>query len=143
MVATAEGMTKYLCGISLTIVAGELPLLVSPAIAWTLAIAQSLLLATIFLQHFGWTGALSGGGAYAGFHLFAVAQGLLKKSEREARDALARTNAELLATRELLAESARTSERVRISRDLHDALGHHLTALSIQLDVAARRPTAP
>ena len=139
MVATAEGMTKYLCGISLTIAAGELPLLVSPAIAWTVAIAQSLLLATIFQQHFGWTGALSGGGAYAGFHLFAVAQGLLKKSEREARDALARTNAELLATRELLAESARTSERVRISRDLHDALGHHLTALSIQLDVAARK----
>ena len=139
MVATAVGMTKYLCGISLTIVAGELPLLVSPAIAWTWALAQSVLLATIFLQHFGWTGALSGGGAYAGFHLFAVAQGLLKKSEREARDALARTNAELLATRELLAESARTSERLRISRDLHDALGHHLTALSIQLDVAARK----
>jgi signal transduction histidine kinase len=139
MVATAEGMTKYLCGISLTIAAGELPLLVPPAIAWTWAIVQSVLLATIFFQHFGWTGALSGGGAYAGFHLFAVAQGLLKKSERGARDALARTNAELLATRELLAESARTSERVRISRDLHDALGHHLTALSIQLDVAARK----
>lgn len=27
---------------------------------------------------------------------------------------------------------------MRIARDLHDALGHHLTALSLQLDVASR-----
>jgi signal transduction histidine kinase len=49
-----------------------------------------------------------------------------------------RRDEELSATRELLAESSRTSERLRISRDLHDTLGHHLTALSLQLDVAAR-----
>ncbi|HVQ27737.1 MAG TPA: sensor histidine kinase, partial [Planctomycetota bacterium] len=36
----------------------------------------------------------------------------------------------------LLAESSRMSERVRISRELHDLLGHHLTALSLNLEVA-------
>jgi signal transduction histidine kinase len=32
---------------------------------------------------------------------------------------------------------------VRISRDLHDTLGHHLTALSLQLDVASRLSEEP
>ena len=40
------------------------------------------------------------------------------------------------ATRALLADSARVNERTRISRELHDLLGHHLTALSLNLEVA-------
>ena len=36
----------------------------------------------------------------------------------------------------LLAQSARVNERTRISRELHDLLGHHLTALSLNLEVA-------
>jgi len=38
----------------------------------------------------------------------------------------------------LLTDSAVNDERLRISRDLHDALGHHLTALSLQLEVAKK-----
>src|SRR3546814_12036878 len=49
---------------------------------------------------------------------------------------LFRSNSELRATRALLAESSRLSERMRISRELHDLLGHHLTALSLNLEVA-------
>jgi signal transduction histidine kinase len=58
--------------------------------------------------------------------------------EASARADLARANAELHATRALLAEHSRAGERLRIARDLHDTLGHHLTALSLQLDVASR-----
>jgi signal transduction histidine kinase len=47
-----------------------------------------------------------------------------------------------VATRTLLAETSRAAERVRISRELHDALGHHLTALLQQLESAALRPDA-
>src|SRR5207247_1508592 len=50
---------------------------------------------------------------------------------------LVRINAELVATRELLAERSRADERTRISRDLHDVLGHHLVALSLHLELAA------
>ena len=51
-------------------------------------------------------------------------------------DELRRLNAELRATRALLGESVRVNERTRISRELHDLLGHHLTALSLNLEVA-------
>src|SRR5205814_679781 len=40
-----------------------------------------------------------------------------------------------------LAERSRAEERLRIARDLHDALGHHLTALSLNLEVAAHQTT--
>ena len=38
-----------------------------------------------------------------------------------------------------LAEHSRTEERLRIARELHDALGHHLTAMSLSLEVAAHQ----
>jgi signal transduction histidine kinase len=38
-----------------------------------------------------------------------------------------------------LAEQSRTEERLRIARELHDALGHHLTAMSLNLEVAAHQ----
>lgn len=42
------------------------------------------------------------------------------------------------ATQHLLKEASRQAERTRIARDLHDLLGHHLTALTIKLQVASR-----
>ena len=50
---------------------------------------------------------------------------------------LARANNELRATGELLANTSRLTERERISRELHDTLGHHLTALSLNLEAAS------
>ncbi|MDG2537819.1 histidine kinase [Dyella jiangningensis] len=73
-----------------------------------------------------------------GFQLFAISAAHLARSEAAARERLAQANAELNATQALLTESARMGERLRISRDLHDVLGHHLTSLHVHLDVAAR-----
>jgi signal transduction histidine kinase len=47
-------------------------------------------------------------------------------------------NAELQATRQMEAESARIAERLTIARELHDALGHHLAALSVNLQLATK-----
>ena len=73
-----------------------------------------------------------------GFELFAVSAAHLARSEASARQGLAKANAELRATHALLAENARMAERLRISRDLHDVLGHNLTSLTVHLDVADR-----
>ncbi|HEX5961778.1 MAG TPA: sensor histidine kinase [Rhodanobacteraceae bacterium] len=56
--------------------------------------------------------------------------------QANAREEQRRLNSELRATRALLAESSRLSERMRIARELHDLVGHHLTALSLNLEVA-------
>jgi signal transduction histidine kinase len=85
-----------------------------------------------------WTAALTFGLTMGGFMLFAAASSFLVQSEAAARAELGAVNTELLGTRAQLAENSRAEERLRISRDLHDTLGHHLTALSLQLDVAAR-----
>jgi signal transduction histidine kinase len=73
---------------------------------------------------------------YFAFSLFALFSMNVARSEMEARKSLAQANAELRMTTELLEISSRTSERLRIARDLHDLLGHHLTALSLNLEVA-------
>ncbi len=72
------------------------------------------------------------------FHLFALLSARETRAANEARDAAATAIRELRGTRQLLAESSRAAERARIARDLHDMLGHHLTALSINLQVASR-----
>lgn len=73
-----------------------------------------------------------------GFALFAVSAAHLARSEAAARESLSRANDELRATHALLTENARMAERLRISRDLHDVLGHNLTSLHLHLDVASR-----
>jgi signal transduction histidine kinase len=73
---------------------------------------------------------------YAGFSGFVFITSLVALQQSQAREEQRRLNAELRSTRALLAESARVNERTRISRELHDLLGHHLTALSLNLEVA-------
>jgi signal transduction histidine kinase len=59
--------------------------------------------------------------------------------EERAKEELASINQELLATRFMLKSSSQKQERLRISRDLHDVIGHQLTALSLNLEVASHK----
>jgi signal transduction histidine kinase len=72
---------------------------------------------------------------YGTFQAFALlttsARVRAERISAELRD----VNAQLLATRELLAEAARDGERLRVSRELHDVAGHRLTALALNLEV--------
>jgi signal transduction histidine kinase len=51
---------------------------------------------------------------------------------------LQRANVELAAAREREKDLAVAEERVRLARDIHDGLGHHLTVLNVQLQAAAK-----
>jgi signal transduction histidine kinase len=73
---------------------------------------------------------------YLGFQLVAFFVFNAMAREVAARAALAASNAELRAVGQILADSSRMAERLRITRELHDALGHHLTALSLNLEAA-------
>ncbi|UZN03585.1 sensor histidine kinase [Cellulomonas sp. S1-8] len=87
---------------------------------------------------------------YGAFQFFATA--VVRAADREARaradaDAahaslaaahaeLAAAHADLRATSALLGASTRDAERLRIARDLHDVVGHQLTALALELEIA-------
>jgi signal transduction histidine kinase len=59
------------------------------------------------------------------------------RREAETSRALAQTNRELRSAQAVIASNVRNAERLRISRELHDAWGHELTALGLQLEIAS------
>ncbi|MFI6822753.1 sensor histidine kinase [Micromonospora sp. NPDC050187] len=59
--------------------------------------------------------------------------------ERRLRRELAQAHVDLQAASVLLAGSARAAERLRISRELHDLIGHQLTVLTLELETARHR----
>ena len=79
--------------------------------------------------------------SYVGFQVFAAIASYAMREARANADALREVNANLLATRSLLAESARESERLRLSRELHDVSGHKLTALKLNLAALSKDET--
>ena len=114
------------------------PILPRPAAtAWIAAQGAGLL--WLMWLHWGWHWGVVLAFAYMPFQFIAVATARLLAQETALRQSLAAANAELAATRELLAQSARMAERARIARDLHDLLGHHLTALSLNLEIASHK----
>lgn len=75
---------------------------------------------------------------YWSFNLFALVMVNGRLKEERARQEANELNRELVATQALLGEATKQAERVRIARNIHDLLGHHLTALTINLQVASR-----
>ncbi len=55
--------------------------------------------------------------------------------EWQAHQETATAHAQLHATQQLLTDAVARNERTRIARDLHDQMGHHLVALTMQLQV--------
>lgn len=73
------------------------------------------------------------------FNIFALVMVNTTLKERDARMQVELSNRKLKATQSLLNEAVKQSERVRIARNIHDLLGHHLTALTINLQVASHK----
>ena len=69
--------------------------------------------------------------------LFFVFTAHALRMESETARALAQSNNELRSAQAFIANAVRDAERLRISRELHDAWGHELTALGLQLEIAS------
>lgn len=110
------------------------------AIPWVLI--QHALLLAIYLDAWPVPIALVAGVAFTVFSFAVLSMERMSQRERDLRLKLVDTIAQLTVARQRLESQARDAERVRISRDLHDLLGHHLVALSLQLQVAERSDTA-
>ena len=104
------------------------------------AIALSGLGQYLLMLDYGHSAPLTVTLLYTGFQGFAAVTACALRNAENSRDALVRVNADLLATRALLADSARDSERVRVARELHDVAGHTLTALTLNLRALASDP---
>lgn len=114
------------------------------------AVGFSIVIAGAYLGILAWSGATPAQiqsvalGLLIGMTFtITLSQVLLRYSEQTERanhllEQLQQANAELLAAREKERELTIAEERVRVARDLHDGLGHHLTALSIQLQAAEK-----
>ncbi|MDE2448540.1 MAG: sensor histidine kinase [Gammaproteobacteria bacterium] len=79
---------------------------------------------------------------FCAFQVYAVITAYVARSESLLRRELAAANMELRSTQSLLAHSVRSGERLRISRELHDLIGHHLAALILNLEVARHQQAA-
>ncbi len=132
---TGTGLSALL----LVVVAGVLPWLLPfwPGLIW--AVLQNFTLMPVFARvpDFGWLDAFLQSALYLGFGGFTYITSLVAKQQAQAREEQRRLNSELRATRTLVAESSRIAERLRISRELHDLVGHHLIALSLNMEVAS------
>ena len=104
------------------------------------ALLAANLVAWWILHDAGYRSALMSVVLLACFQLFAVLTVHYARSAEASRDALALVNADLLATRALLADATRDAERLRMARELHDVAGHNLTALRLNLRALAADP---
>ncbi|HEY0511630.1 MAG TPA: histidine kinase [Thermoanaerobaculia bacterium] len=119
-------------GTLLVLVAMQLAPRVSRRTGLAWIAAQSLLLGAAITIHWSLRPALMLAPPYLGFQILAFLA-------VEALDREARANAELRAARDLLAHGSRVAERLRIARELHDAVGHRLVALSLNLERAGHQ----
>ena len=135
--SSSSGTAPVLLVVLVAQMAMDLPLRVVVPIAALLNLAVYVL-----LGRDGHTNPLALVLSYGGFQLFAMMTSHYARSAEGARDRLAQTNADLLATRALLADTARDGERLRVARELHDVAGHKLTALRLNLRaLQAETPT--
>jgi signal transduction histidine kinase len=122
--------------LALVVVASQAALVLSQRQTAAFIAVQTTVLGFLLVRASGAEDEISHCIALLAAESFAAVAVHLARKEAEAVRELAQTNAELRATRSLLEEASRVHERTRIARELHDVLGHDLTALGLQLEVA-------
>jgi signal transduction histidine kinase len=112
-----------------------------PRVAITTLLMANLVFALILRYRWGWqwNWAVTQVMTFGAFQAFAATIVHYANRAEQATKEVREVNANLMATRSLLSETARDQERLRLSRELHDVAGHKLTALKLNLHQLAKR----
>lgn len=129
-------------GLLLIPIALQASLLLAPLWAAAGVTLQTVLFGAAVAVHWSASPAWMLAVPYGLLQALLLATGATLRREAEARVALTLANQHLRALGPVLEEGSRNAERVRISRELHDAAGHQITALALQLEVARHQCTA-
>ncbi len=147
IVATLLGPIESLAPVFLCVTTAMIGFVVSQRWVFVVVVVEWLVLVIAVIRG---NELLAWAGAFAGMIAFAALAAEMGIREFHARRLVASTMADLekahgrLATAHvLLSESSRSEERLRIARDLHDAIGHQLTALTLNLEVASHFAEGP
>ena len=126
-----------LIGILAIIVVAQLPTFFNTVtcVIWALLIPIIGTVINVWFKDL--SGVLANSLLYALFNLFALLASYRFIMEKDAKNKSLQLLRELKATQILLSATTKRDERLRVARDIHDVLGHHLTALNLQLEVAS------
>jgi signal transduction histidine kinase len=125
--------------IFMVIWSAALPYFIAARLAFMLSPLWSSVLWLVYQYHWGFSGMVVSALLFWTFNLFALVMVTTAIKEKKTRENAETINRELVSTQHLLSQAAEQAERVRIARNIHDLLGHHLTALTINLQVAGRQ----
>ncbi|WP_288388534.1 histidine kinase [uncultured Alteromonas sp.] len=112
-------------------------------LAWKICLAVSVIAALPLglIHSFYWQDsyALLTAALFWTFNLFAMMMSNVAIKEKMAREKSDELNRQLTSAQQLIRQAGQQDERLRIARNIHDVLGHHLTALTIHLQVASHK----
>lgn len=139
-----------LSALLMVVISVVLPWLLPLPLGVSWMVFQNLALVPVFASFPEFESGLAGVGKallqvalYLGISALMFVTSMIASQQAEERERQRQLNSELRATRALLAESSRIAERIRIARELHDLVGHHLTALTLNLEVASHLTSEP
>ena len=116
--------------------AGQSALLLTTQLMIPVCILIYVTLVMPLLLRSRWVEAIAIAIVYGTGIVFVVVFTRVAASEREARTELAEANQQLRDHASQVEELARTKERNRLAREIHDSLGHYLTVVNVQIGAA-------
>jgi len=116
--------------------AGQSALVLTTQLMIPVCVLIYLTLVMPLLLRSRWVDAVALALVYGTGIVFVVVFTRVAASEREARTELAEANQRLREHASQVEELAKTKERNRLAREIHDSLGHYLTVVNVQIGAA-------
>lgn len=124
-------------GFLLVLVAAQLALRFENRVGFAWIALQTAALAVAIAMHWTPGASLLLTPPYLGFQVLTFVAVRLFVEERHVTSKLSEVNETLQRLQGELAHKVRLEERLRIAQDMHDVFGHHVTALSLNLELAS------